>query len=196
MTDFKTYLGITAVILTFVGYIPYLRDILKGTTKPHLYSWFLWSFVTFIAFALQVSDNAGPGALVTMAAATMCFVVLLLGLRTKAKRDITFLDTIFLVLAIIALILWLLAKQPVISAILITLTDVLGFAPTIRKSWSKPYTETVSFYSLNTLRFGLAVLALQQYTIITALYPIVWAFGNGLFALLLLLRRKQVSKIT
>ncbi|KKU90276.1 MAG: hypothetical protein UY21_C0025G0011 [Microgenomates group bacterium GW2011_GWA1_48_10] len=49
----KNLLGIVATFLVFVGYIPYTRDILKGKTKPHLYSWFLWAFVTWIAFALQ-----------------------------------------------------------------------------------------------------------------------------------------------
>jgi len=53
MYEFKNILGIIATVLVFIGYIPYLRDIVKGKTKPHIYSWFLWCFVTLIAFALQ-----------------------------------------------------------------------------------------------------------------------------------------------
>lgn len=195
MTDIKNIIGIIAVLLVFIGYIPYFRDILKGKTIPHVYSWFLWGFVTFIVFTLQISDKAGSGAFVTLAAASMCAVVIALSfLKQKSKFDITFSDTLFLLLAFFSLGMWLIAKQPVLSAILATATDLLGFAPTIRKSWKKPYSETLSLYALNTLRFGLALFALQNYSIVTALYPVSWVFANGLFALMLVLRRKQVKK--
>lgn len=194
MNDLKSILGIIATILVFIGYIPYLRDIVKGKTRPHIYSWFLWCFVTLIAFALQITGGAGTGALVTLAAALMCIAVIILGFKYKAKVKIIKIDTIFLILALVALGLWLIAKQPVLSAILTTLVDLLGFAPTIRKSWNKPFTETLTFYYLNTFRFGLAVIALQKYSIITTLYPTTWLAANSLFALMLITRRKQVSR--
>lgn len=195
ISTIKNAVGVFAVLLVFVGYIPYIRDVLSGKTTPHIYSWFLWGFVTALAFALQISDGAGIGSFVTLAAATMCSVVAFLAFTKKGKKDITTSDTIFFLFALVSVALWLLAKQPVLAAVLTTLTDVLGFVPTIRKSWNKPYSETLSFYLLNTVRFALAVFALQQYTIPTALYPIVWCIGNGMFALMLYVRRKS-AKVT
>ena len=193
MSDFKSILGLIATGLVFLGYIPYIKDIIKGKTKPHVYSWFLWCFVTLIAFALQVSDGAGAGSLVTLAAALMCIVVIGIGFFYKSKVEIKKIDTVFLILAVVALGLWLIAKQPVLSAILTTLIDLLGFAPTVRKSWNDPESETVSFYALNTTRFGLAIVALQKYSVLTALYPITWLAANGLFAIMLILRKKQLK---
>jgi len=192
MSEIKNLLGLVATFLVLVGYIPYLRDIIKGKTKPHIYSWFLWSFVTLIAFALQISGGAGSGAFVTLAAAIMCIAVIVLGFVYKARVEIVKTDTVFLVLAFIALGMWLIAKQPVLSTILTALIEMLGFAPTIRKTWNRPYSETLSFYYLNSFRFGLAVIALQRYSIITALYPAVWLIANSLFALMLNLRRRQI----
>ncbi len=194
MEQLKNIIGILAVVLVFVGYVPYLRDVIAGKTIPHLYSWSLWTLVTAIAGALQLSGNAGMGAYVTLAAGFMCLVVTLLSLAKKGKRDITTLDTFFFILALISLGFWLIAKQPVLSTILTTLTDLLGFIPTIRKSWNKPYTETLSMYSLNTFRFALATFSLQHYSIITALYPITWCIANGAFAVMLVMRRKQVKE--
>lgn len=193
MPEIQIAFGIVGVFLTFVGYIPYIRHILKGKTRPHIYSWFLWGFVTTIAFALQMSDKAGAGAFVTLAAALMCLVVFLLGLFVHGQKDIARIDTVFLVFALFALLLWLFAKQPIVSSILTSTIDILGFLPTIRKSWKSPYSETASFYFLNTLRFSLSLLALQRFTLLTASYPIVWLLGNGLFALMLLMRRKQLG---
>jgi hypothetical protein len=192
MNEIKNIVGVVAVLLTFVGYIPYFRDILKGKTKPHVYSWFLWGFVTVLAFALQMSDKAGIGAFVTLAAAIMCVGVFFLGILGHGHKDIKVVDTIFLILAFCALLIWLFAKQPIISAILTTTVDLLGFVPTIRKSWNHPYSETLSFYYLNTVRFSLAFFALNHYSVITALYPFTWFLANGLFALMLVIRRKQI----
>src|SRR3989339_618699 len=193
MYQIKTLLGLVATALVFIGYIPYLRDIVRGKTKPHIYSWFLWGFVTLIAFALQFNAGAGSGSFVTLAAAIMWLAVIGLGFVYKSGVKIVLIDTIFLILAIVALVLWLVAKQPVLSIILTRLVDLFGFAPTIRKSWNEPFTETLSFYYLNTFRFGLALVALQKYSIVTALYPISWLVVNGLFAMMLVARRRQVS---
>ncbi|KKQ77121.1 MAG: hypothetical protein US99_C0048G0007 [Candidatus Daviesbacteria bacterium GW2011_GWF2_38_6] len=177
MQDIKTIISITAIILTFIGYIPYLRDTLQGKTTPHVYTWFIWGFVTAIAFGLQVEGGAGVGSWVTIVVAIICFT-----------------NTIFFVLSFVALFLWLIAKQPVLSVILTSTIDLLGFAPTVRKSWNKPHSETLFTYELSTLRHGLSILALQQYSIVTWLYPVSWTFANALFSLILIIRRKQVNK--
>lgn len=92
----KEVLGIIAIVLTFIGYIPYSRDIIAGKTKPHIFSWFLWGFVTFLAFALQVYGKAGIGGFVTLTAALMCFVVIFLGFKHKSTSDIAKTDIVFL----------------------------------------------------------------------------------------------------
>lgn len=190
----KSIIGILAVVLTFVGYIPYLRDTLKGKTKPHIYSWFLWGFVTLIAFALQVSAKAGPGSYVTLAAAVVSLIIFALGTR-QGNKDITKTDTIFFILGFVAIAIWLFAKQPVISIILVSLIDMLGFAPTFRKSWNKPYSETLFTYILNAFRHGLSILALQNYSIVTWLYPASWVLANSLFSLMLIFRRRKVKEV-
>lgn len=192
MTDLKYLVGILAVLLTFVGYIPYIRDTISGKTKPHVYSWFLWGFVTAIAFALQLSDQAGIGSLVTLAASIVCFVIFIFGMRIGDK-DITKTDTLLLISAVFALIVWIFAKQPVLSVIIVSLVDMLAFGPTIRKSWKNPHSETLISYIINTARFGLALFALERYTIVTYLYPLTWFFANGIFSIILASRRRQIK---
>jgi hypothetical protein len=192
MFEIKTILSLIAVILTFVGYAPYIRSLAKNHTKPHIYSWFIWSLDGFIIFALQFTHGAGPGSFVVLAASLLALTVLFLTILNKGKRDITLIDTIFTVLALLALIVWLFAKQPLISVILIMIVDVLGFLPTVRKSWHGPFTENAAFYAINVMRFAMALTALQAYSIITALYPAVWLIINALFTVMLVLRRKVI----
>ena len=48
---------------------------------------------------------------------------------------------------------------------------------------------------IKTIRHGLSLLALEQYNIVTWLYPLSWTIANGLFSVMLIIRRKQVGKI-
>lgn len=188
----KEAIGIIAVLLTFVGYVPYIRDTVTGKTKPHIYTWFIWGFISAIAFALQATDHAGPGGYVTLAAAIACLAIFVLGFK-YGEKEITTSDTVFLIAALVAMAIWLFAEQPLASVILLCAIDALGFVPTIRKSWNKPYEETLVSYLLNTFRFGLALIALEQYSLISSLYPLTWIVANGAFSVLLIVRRKKVG---
>jgi len=187
----KSLIGLAAILLTFGGYIPYIRDVIRGKTHPHAYSWFMWATTSLVIFGLQLKGAAGIGAFVTLAAVVVTYLIFGLGLKF-GKADIMKVDTFSLALAVIAAGLWLVADRPILSAVLLTTAETLAFIPTIRKSWRKPYSETLSSYVLNTLRFGLALLALRHYNLLTTLYPAVWAVGNGVFAIILITRRKVI----
>ena len=177
--------------MTVVGYAYYFRDIFSNKTKPHAYSWLVWASLTAIAFAGQMSDNAGPGAWVTGLTALISFAILGIALR-KGEKHITTSDKLSLAVAALALLLWPLMNSPVLSIIIITLVDFLGFLPTIRKSYKKPYEETLIHYILAGLKFVLAILALENYTVVTWLYPASLVAANLFFTIMLLVQRKRV----
>lgn len=189
----KETIGVIAAILTFVSYVPYLINIVRGKTHPHIYTWGLWGLLTLLIFALQISDGAGPGAYVTLFAGLMCLAVIILSLR-YGKRDITLSDKVVAILSLVAIGLWLIADQPVLSIILVTIADMLAFIPTVRKSWNKPYTETLSLYITNSLRFILVLFALDNYSILTSLWVVAWIVANILFSITLIIRRRQLTK--
>jgi len=81
----KTALGIIATVMAFVSYIPYIRNMLSGKTKPHAFSWLVWGTLTAIAFVGQVSKGAGPGAWVTGFTACVSFFIFVTALRTGEK---------------------------------------------------------------------------------------------------------------
>jgi len=186
----KEIISFIAVVLTFLAYIPYYRDILKGKTHPHVYSWSLWGLLTVLIVALQIKGGAGPAVWVTAAAGLLCLGVVALSLK-RGKKDITTSDTITAILSLVAIGFWLIADQPIVSIILVVVADTLAFFPTVRKSWHQPYAETLSLYVTNILRFTLALLAVENYTILSSLWLIAWAAMNGLFSVMLIIRRSQ-----
>lgn len=188
----KLGIAVVSVIMTLVGYSFYLRDIFANKTKPHAYSWLVWASLTAIAFFGQLSDNAGPGAWVTATTAMISFIIFGLAI-TKGERNITRSDKLNLAGAGLALLIWFFTNDPVFSIILITIVDFLGFIPTIRKSYHKPQEETLIHYVFAGLKFVLAIIALDNYTITTWLYPASLVAANLLFIPMLIIRRRQLA---
>jgi len=190
----KDAIGVIAVILTFVGYAPYISDTVKGKTKPHIYSWFIWAFVTFIIFALQILGKGGAGAFVTLATAILCLTIFILGLR-NGHKDITTFDTAVFIVSLVAIGIWIFAKQPVISNILIITINTLANLPTIRKSWKDPYSETLFTWEMGAVRNLLGIIALQNYSLLTWLYPVTNLLINVIESTLLIVRRKKITSV-
>ena len=189
----KTIIALASIAMTIFGYSFYFKDIFAGKTKPHAFSWLVWATLTSIAFFGQLSAGAGPGAWVTATTAAISFIIFWLSL-TRGEKDITKSDKIFLGASFFAIIPWLLTKYPLISIILVTVIDFLGFLPTIRKSIKKPYEETLIHYVFAGLKFLLAIIALDNYTLVTWLYPASLVLANWLFIVLLVVQRRKISK--
>lgn len=187
----KQALGLTAVALTFLAYIPYYRDIIRGKTHPHVYSWSLWGLLTILIVALQIKGGAGVSTLVTASAGLLCLGVIILSLK-KGKKDIAVSDTVTAILALVAIGFWLVANKPVASITLVVIADLLAFYPTVRKSWNQPYAETLSLFATNTIRFMLALVAIEHYTLLAMMWPAAWVVANAAFSVMLIVRRKQI----
>lgn len=189
----KEIIGIFTVALAFVAYVPYLRDIIRDKTKPHPYSWFIWGLLNSLIFALQVTHGAGAGSYVTLSVGVLSFLIFYLGLKKHGVTDITRLDTAAFITALLATLIWLLARQPLTSMLLIMFIDLLALVPTIRKSWHRPHTETLFMWSVNGFRHALSIGAIREYNAITLINPVLWSFVDGLFSLFLIIRRRQTK---
>ncbi len=190
----KTIISIVVVVLSFIGYGIYVLDVVKRKTTPHVFTWLIWTITSAIIWALQVSEGAGVGSWVTFAVTLICGIIFLLSFK-YGEKTITKSDICFLILALLALALWRIANQPVLSIILLTLTEVLGFLPTVRKSWNKPWSESPFIWEFTGFRHGLGIFALQQWNVVTVLFPLTWVFANFAFAVVLRIRRKRIPQV-
>lgn len=188
----KAILGTGAIIIAVISYAPYFKDIFAGKTKPHAFTWLVWAVLNGIAFAGQVHDKGGAGAW-AVGFTTLATFSIFLSALVKGEKEIRRFDWLCLSGAILSLIPWIITSEPLISVILITIIDVFGFLPTVRKSIRKPHQETLTTYALSILKYGLVVAALHSYTLVTVLFPLSIAILNGLFVLLLVVRRRQIT---
>jgi hypothetical protein len=183
--------GIAALLISLAGSAVYIRSILRGETKPHLYTHLAWGIITAIAFFAQVSDNAGPGAWAIGVTAAACLLQAALALKYD-EMDITPRDHVALGISLLAIVSWVVTKDPLLSVILACVVDLVAYYPTFRKSWLKPWEENLAAYHIANVKLALSLAALANVTLVTALYPAVGLAANLVFVATCLLRRRSL----
>ncbi len=168
---YKEILSALAIVLTFVAFIPYIRSIINNEVKPHVFSWAIWSITTLVIFFAQIEDGAGVGAWSTGVSGCVTVLIACLAFWKRADTSITKADWLFFFAAILSLPLWYLTSDPLWTVIILTIVDLLGFGPTIRKAYSFPYTESVLFFAIFAVRDTLVIAALENYSVTTVLFP-------------------------
>ncbi len=195
LMEYQTLLGSVSAVIGFVAFIPYFRDALLKKTKPHMFSWLVWSLIMGATFFASLSKGAGSGAWVLAASTAMEIAILAIALFWWGEKEIVPLDTLCLVLALIGIALWLITNKPLNEVVIATLVDAIAFVPTFRKAYKRPYEETASTYALSGTSLAISLFALQSVTLTTALYPASLVLTNSLFVAVVLARRQHFLKI-
>ncbi|HSX15277.1 MAG TPA: hypothetical protein VLF40_00635 [Candidatus Saccharimonadales bacterium] len=188
----KTILLILAAVITIAGAIPYLRGILRGTTKPNLVSWITWTLLTGIATAAAISAHEYVVAIFTGAATLEVFTIVLFGLRHGYVKYTRF-DVICQVAAIVGIILWQLFNSPAVGVMAAVIIDLVGYLPTLRHSWQKPHEETWQTYAISGLGAVFALGALSTYNWVTLPYAIYIVVVNILASGVIIYRARVLA---
>jgi hypothetical protein len=173
----KETLSVIAIIITIGSFMPYLLSILRGQTKPHVFSWIIWSITTLVVFLAQLSDKGGAGAWPIGVSGIITIIVAWLAYRNKGDISITRSDWLFLISALSALPFWYLTADPFWAVLILTTVDMLGFGPTLRKAYHSPHDEQALFYFLFAIRNVIAIFALENYSATTLLFPVATGLG-------------------
>jgi hypothetical protein len=189
---YKELLAAAAIVLTFFMFVPYIRSIRSGQTKPHAFSWIVWGLATFVVFLAQLADRGGSGAWPIGVSGVITGYIAVLAYRRRADTSITKVDWVFLGIALAALPCWLLTSNPLVAVVLLTGMDLAGFVPTFRVAFLHPHEEHVGFYSLGALRNALAISALEHYSLTTVLFPAAVGIACVLFVAMVAYRRAQL----
>ena len=188
MTE-KEILGGLSVVLGLVCYAVYIWGIYKGSTKPHLFTWLIWSILISITFSVQVVENAGPGSWHIGMSAMMNFFIVGVSFF-RGEKNITRSDWVAFIIALSAIPVWKMTGNPLWAIIIVSMIDAAAYYPTFRKSWMKPWEEPALAYFIGMVQFSISLFALERVAFTTALYPAVVAALNFTMVFLLLWRRK------
>ncbi len=195
MLPVKLISGVIASVIGFIAYLPYLRDIFRGQTKPHAFSWLSWGVLEIIAFFAQLSKGGGAGTWATGVSSVITLFIAFLAFRNKDRNILPF-DWIALGGAALGIILWQTTENQLTAVISVSIADALAFLPTFRKAFHRPQEETLIEFGMSAVKWMLAIAALQTYNLTTWLYPASLVFTNTVFITMALIRRRQLKAKT
>ncbi len=186
---YKELFSAVAIVLTFIAFLPYIRSILQGKTKPHVFSWVIWGSTTFVVFLAQLSDKGGVGAWPIGVSGIITIFIAFLAYINKSDSTITRTDWLFFIMAMTSLPFWYLTSDPLWAVMILTTVDVMGFGPTFRKAYVRPFEEQLTFYMIFVARNFIAIGALEHYSLTTVLFPAVTAMACLKLILMVAFRR-------
>jgi hypothetical protein len=188
--SYKEVLSAIAVALTLVAYVPYIGSIIRGKTKPHVFSWLIWGASTIMVFFAQLASKGGAGAWVVGISGSITLCIAVLAFVKRGDVSITRADWIFFVAAMSALLLWKLTSDPLWAVVILTVVDVLAFGPTVRKVVRSPHSESALFYFIFTIRNSFVIMALDTYSLTTVLFPAAMAVSCVLMTAMIAYRKR------
>ena len=154
-----------SVLVQIIGVSFYIRDMFRGRTKPNLVTWFVWALAPLIGSYLQWKAGAGLSILpVFMAGFNPLLVIIVAFIIKEGYWKIKKLDVVCGILAILALILWIITNNIFISILFAILSDGLASLPTLIKSWNFPETETSTAYAGGIIANILGLLIIKNWT--------------------------------
>lgn len=164
-------LSAAAIALTFAGFLPYIRGILRREVRPHVFSWLIWGATTLVVFLAQLAGGAGAGAWPIGVSGLITVYIAALAFARRADTTVTRSDWVFLVFAMTSLPLWYLTADPLWAVVVLTSVDIAGFGPTLRKAYTRPFEENLLFFAVFAVRNVVAISALEHYSLTTTLFP-------------------------
>ena len=152
----------------------------------------IWSTTTCVVFFAQLESDGGVGAWPIGVSGGITIVIAILAYWKRADTAITKTDGVFFGLAIFSLPLWYLTADPMWAVVVLTMVDLLGFGPTLRKAYVDPYSESLLFFGVFAARDMIAAIALEHYSVATVLFPVAIAIACLLLMLLIVLQRLRL----
>lgn len=181
--------GLAGGLLAMVDPVPYVRDILRGRTRPHRGTWLIWSVLGCTALASQWASDGGWSLVVLSVQAASTTLVLLLSLR-HGVGGVSAGELALLGLAGAGLLGWAVSAQPMVATGCVLVADVVGVLLMLPKTWADPWSETPSTFVLASASGVCGTVAVGGLVTELLLYPVYFALVNAVTAAVILGRRR------
>lgn len=193
MSEAKYALGLIAIMISITAIIPYIISIIKNKTKPHAFSWLIWGISTFTIFIAQLVSGAGAGSWSIGISGIITIAIAILAYHKRSDDAITKTDWLCLICALSALPFWYATSDALYAVIILTIVDLFGYIPTLRKSYHKPQEESIALFAIMAFRNLISIMALESYLLTNYLFQAATMIANFIVIALILVRKKSLS---
>ncbi len=173
MIQYLQYLVFVGAAAQLVGVFSYIKETLRGSTKPNKVTWLMWSVAPIIATFAAISGGVGWAVLpVFMAGFGPLLVFIASFVNKKSYWKLEKFDYLCGFCSVLALVLWGITKEPVIAIIFAIASDGFAAIPTSVKAWKYPETESAGPYTTGLFSALTSFAAIKTWNFSSLAFPV------------------------
>jgi len=176
--DWHEAVGILSGVIQIAAIVPYIRDMLRGTTRPNIVSWGIWTFEVLITLSAQLSAGASWSLILLISATIINITVVMLGIFGWGYKKFGWIEGICLTLSVGALVLWHITAMPLVAIMFAIAADGIAYIPTIVKAYRDPRSETASFWFLLGIVGLLSAVSSINLNVANLAFPLYYMLIN------------------
>lgn len=181
-------LGVLAGLVGVADTVPYVRDTLRGTTRPHRGAWLIWSVLAIVVCVSQEADGASWTLAMAGTQAVVTTFVFVLAIRL-GEGGLSPAEAATIALAGLGVAAWFVAADPTVATASVIAADIIAAAMMLPKAYRDPESETLSTYVLASLCGALAIGAVGALDVELLIYPIYYCLINATISTVIATRR-------
>jgi hypothetical protein len=185
-------LGVLAGLLGVANMVPYVRDTIRGATRPHRGTWLIWGSLAIVVWLSQRADGASWSLMLASGQVVLNGIVVLLAIR-RGEGGMSVAEAAMLGLAGGGVIGWIVADQPIVAIACVIAADLVATALMAPKTYRDPGSETLVTYAGASLAGALAAGAVGAVDVSLLLYPVYYCLVNITIAILISHRRSVLA---
>jgi hypothetical protein len=170
--DWRVALGIASGIFGIGSNVPYIRDMLRGQTKPNVVSYIIWLTLDVISFAAEWNAGLSWSIVILAAAVLNGFMIVALSLGGYGYKEHNWVDWSCLALGIIALFFWWATNNPLTALVLTLIASILADIPTVAKTYREPRTELALAWFIGAFAGFLAIFSAAKWDAANLIFPV------------------------
>jgi hypothetical protein len=177
-------LGILAGIVGVADTIPYVRDTVRGVTRPHRGTWLIWGVLAIVVCLSQRADGASWSLVMAAAQAALTTLTFLLAIRL-GEGGVSPIDMLLIAIAGAGVVGWVVAGEPLVATACVIGADVIGAAMMVPKVRRDPGSETLVTFAGASVGGALAAGAVGAVDLSLLAYPLYYCVINAMLAVLI-----------
>jgi hypothetical protein len=191
MDDLLPVFGVLGGIVGIADTVPYVRDTICGSTRPHRGTWLIWAILAIVASLSQRAGGASWSLVMTATQAILTTLVFVLATR-YGEGGLSRRELSLIAIAAAGVLGWTIVREPTVAIVCVIAADLIGVAIMAPKAYHDPQSETLATYALASVSGALGATAVGTLDASLLAYPIYYCVINAATAILLHHRRVAV----
>jgi hypothetical protein len=187
-------LGEFSIVVSIVGSLPYVWQVVHGRVRPERITWLIWTIIMTLALLGYQAAGAGDSIWFIVGDLIVTTTIFLLSLWHGAG-GYGRLDMACLGIAIFGLIIWQTSSLPVFVIFGVLLADVMALIPTVVKTLRDPLSESASTFLAGTIAALMGVVAVGEWNLMLLFYPFYLFLANFVLAMVILVGQHEVKRL-